>query len=246
MSLQRFVDVGDSHGALVNVDLREKFFAWLDDFKPDIAIHGGDAFDFTALRKKASDAERQIAMAPDIEEGKDFLKRLFSYGSRRFFTRGNHDERIYDTAHESTDAAVRELAGRVCREIDGMLADRNVVVLPYNSRDGVLDIEGIRAIHGYASGVGAARKFASVYGSCAFHHTHTLEVCPVEHFPDPSIAIGSGCMMNIDQHYNAKNIGKLRHENGWLYGYTDGRSAVYFQARYKHGDVYVATGVKSY
>lgn len=246
MPLQRWVDVGDTHGDEIDPVLREKFFAWLDDFKPDIVIHGGDAWNFAALRKKASPEEKAQSVAPDFEEGAEFLRRLYKHGTERFLTRGNHDERIYNTARDAQDACVRECAERLCRDVDKLLQLHNVKVLPYDSRAGVLDVAGLRVIHGYAAGVGAARKFATVFGSCSFHHTHTLEMCPAEHWPHPAVAWGSGCLLKIDQQYNKTGLAKLRHENGWLYGFTDGWTATYFPARYQNGAIYAATDVKAY
>lgn len=243
---ESFVDVGDNHGNEQNETVTEKFFAWLDDFKPGIVIHGGDNWNFAALRRKATEKERQEAIAPDVECGTDFAARLFRYGKKRFFTRGNHDERIYSLVQEATDARVGEFANRVAGDIDRLFRKLRVRVLPYDSRLGVLDVDGVRTIHGFAAGVGAARKFAQVYGTCAFNHTHSMDVAPAEHWPEPAIAYGVGCLCKIDQPYNSVQPGKLRHENGWVYGYTDGRTATYFQARFKNGQVYAAEKLKAY
>jgi hypothetical protein len=244
--LLRFVDGGDTHGDEIDPELESKFFEFVKDFKPHIRIHGGDAWNFAALRKKATDAERTTAIAPDYEAGNDFLKRFFDGGEQRYFTRGNHDERIYDVAHNATDAALRHYASKMTTEVGVLMRRLRATMLPYHVKDGVLDVEGIRAIHGYAAGVGAARKFAQVFGTCAFHHTHSMDIAPVEHWPEPHIAYGSGCLMKPQQHFNRSQIATLRHEQGWLYGYTDGTRATYFQARYKDGRVYAAENIKAY
>lgn len=244
--IEPFVIVGDNHGNEQNDKVAESFFAWLDDFKPSIVIHGGDNWNFAALRRKATEKERQEAIAPDIEAGHDFATRLFKHGKRRYLTRGNHDERIYSLVREATDARVGEFASRVVSDIDYLFRKLRVTVLPYDSRLGVLDVSGVRSIHGYAAGVGAARKFAQVYGTCAFNHTHSMDVAPAERWPEPAIAYGVGCICHIDQPYNSTQPGKLRHENGWAYGYTDGHTATYFQARCKNGKVYAAQTLKAY
>jgi hypothetical protein len=241
-----FVIAGDNHGDEQNDMVTEKFFEWLDDFDPSIVIHGGDNWNFAALRRKATPEERQQSITPDFEAGQDFMKRLFSHGKKRFFTRGNHDERIYSLAREAKDAAVSMLAGKLTADIDALMRKLRARVLPYDSRLGVLDVDGVRSIHGYAAGIGAARKFAHVYGTCAFNHTHSMDVAPAEHWPEVSIAYGVGCLCHIDQPYNHTQPGKLRHENGWVYGYTDGKRATYFQARFKNGQVYAAEKLKAY
>ncbi len=245
MKLRRFVDVGDNHGDAADLDLQEKFFEWLKDWKPQIRIHGGDNWNFSALRKKASEQERTIAIAPDYEAGNDFLKRLFDGGEDKYFTRGNHDERIYD-ARAHRDAALSHYAGKVVTEIGVLTHKLRATVLPYHVKNGVLDVDGLRTIHGYSAGVGAARKFALVYGTCAYHHTHSLDVSPAERWPETAVAYGSGCLMVPEQDFNRAQVATLRHEQGWLYGFTDGRRATYFQARYKDGRVYAASETKAY
>jgi predicted phosphodiesterase len=246
--MKRFVIVGDNHGDTAEEGLPEKFFEWLGDFRPQIRIHSGDNWNFAALRKKATQEEKTIAIAPDYEAGNDFIDRYFDGGELRVLLRGNHDERIYDLAETCTDAALKHLADKMTHEIGNRVAKRRVRMLKYDAKLGVLDVDGVRVLHGYAAGIGSARKFAFVYGTCAFGHTHSMDVCPVERWPRPSISHGTGCIQKIDQPYNSKQIGKLRHENGWLYGFTDGTSATYFQAKYDNTSkvIHVAENFKAY
>lgn len=244
--MKTFVIVGDNHGDTAEDGLPEKFFAWLADYKPKIRIHSGDAWNFPALRKKATAEEKTIAIAPDYEAGTDFISRLFDGGEERHFLRGNHDERLYRYAQDATDAALQHWASKMTSEIGYLVARRKTKMLPYDSRLGVLDTNGVRVLHGYAAGVGSARKFAFSYGTCAFGHTHAMDICPVERWPEPAIAHGTGCIQKIDQPYNSAQPAKLRHENGWLYGFTDGKRATYFQAKYIGGMVHVAETFKAY
>ena len=244
--LERFVIVGDTHGDEIEPEIEVKFFDWLREFNPQIRIHGGDVWNFAALRKKASPDERTTALAPDFKAGASFLGRLFAGGTDRFFLRGNHDERIYCCSKTATDAALAHYATSMCSSIEHLMRKSKAKMLPYDSRGGVLDVKGLRGLHGYASGIGAARKFAFVYGDCFFCHTHSMDSCPVEKYPEPAVARGSGCLCKIDQVYNQTQIGKLRHENGWLYGFTDGARATYFQAKFKDGRVVVAKDFETY
>ncbi len=246
MKLTKFVDIGDPHGDELNQDLAEAFFAWKKDFRPKLCVHGGDNWNFAALRKKASPDDKAQAISPDYVAGNDFLKRFFDGAEHRFFLRGNHDERIYNLVHTTTDAAQQHYATKMVQEIEVLTRKLRVNMIPYESRLGVLDYMGYRGLHGYASGVNAARKFAASYGTCAFHHTHSMDVGPFERWPEVDVAYGSGAMCILDQPYNGSMMGKLRHENGWIYGYTDGVRATYFQARWKDGRVHVAEGVKTY
>lgn len=244
--MKRFVIVGDNHGNTAEEGLPEKFFEWLGDFRPQIRIHSGDNWNLPALRRKATPDEKTIAIAPDYEMGTDFVKRLFDGGEERAFLRGNHDERMWRYAADATDAALVHWATKICGEVSSLMARRRAKMLPYDARLGVYDCEAVRVLHGNAAGIGSARKFALVYGSCAFGHTHSMDSCPVEKWPEPAVAVGTGCIQKIDQPYNSAPPGKLRHENGWVYGFTNGRRATYFQAKLKDGAVYVAENFKAY
>jgi predicted phosphodiesterase len=246
MGRKRFVIVGDNHGNEIDTELEPKFFAWLKDFNPQLRIHAGDCFNFAALRRKASDAEKAEALSPDIEAGKDFLRKFFSGGEENHFLRGNHDERIYFLTHEAHDARLRELGANLCRDIEAHVRKLRARMLPYDKRAGVLDTHGVRVIHGFSAGVNAARKFAATYGTCAFAHTHSMDVVPFERWPSPVTAYGTGCLCVPDQGYNAAQIGALRHEQGWLYGFTDENHATYHQARHQNGRVAAATDFRCY
>jgi hypothetical protein len=244
--VKRFVIVGDPHGDEAEKNMPDKLFEWMADFKPHIRIHAGDNWNFSALRAKATQEEKTKAIAPDYQAGNDFLRRMFDKGERKVFLRGNHDERLWRYTETVTDAVLKNWADKLTAEVRALVRKLGVQMLPYDSRAGVYDENGIRGIHGYAAGVGAARKFGMVYGTCFYAHTHSMDVCPVERWPEPAIAHGTGCVQHIDQGYNSTHIGKLRHENGWLYGVTDGKCATYFQAKYKNGSVYVAETIKAY
>lgn len=59
MKTLRFAIASDLHGNEQNTPLVEKFFDWMEDFKPDICLAGGDLWNFAALRKKASQDEKR-------------------------------------------------------------------------------------------------------------------------------------------------------------------------------------------
>jgi hypothetical protein len=242
---RKFVDIGDPHGDHVNEDLIQKLFDFMDDFQPDVVIHGGDNWDFPQLRKKASQKEKDLPMSADWQMGMDFLNKFCSYGTERYFLRGNHDERLWDLAHEG-DGQARELADRLIRDAEKLIKSLKVKMLPYDSRGGVLDLGGLKCIHGYAHGVAAADKFARVYGTCTYHHTHSMQVGTVEKWPRPQVAYGAGTLAHIDQPYNSRQLGKLRHENGFTYGMLTGGDPIVFQARLIDGDIYATKNIEIY
>lgn len=252
-SLSRFVVVGDTHGNEIATKASEALFDFLSDFRPHVRIHGGDLYNFAALRKKASPHEQRTAIAPDYEAGNEFFDRYFSGGTgakQRFQLWGNHDRRIFSLAEEADEATAQHYAAKMVSEIQARVARRRVVTRPYDSRLGVLDVGGLRVLHGYAAGIGSARKFASVYGAqfsvVVYCHTHAMDLAVFERYPEPSRAVGTGCMCAVDQGYNHAQTGKLRHEVGFLYGYTQGTRAEIFQARWIDGRFTVASAVKTY
>jgi len=247
MALETFVVFGDPHGDEIDPAMKASLLNFLREFKPDILVNAGDNFNFSHIRCKASPAERNASSAEDWRAGSEFFLEAMSFGRSRFFLRGNHDERLWDVAKNSLESDRRDAAEEGIRKIEQMVRRRRAVMLPYHSNKGVLDVDGLRVIHGYSAGVGAARKFAQVYGSCAFAHTHSMDVAPVEQWPHAAVAYGTGCLMRIDQEYNARNLGKLRHENGWLYGFVKDGKATYFQAK-QNADkkVYAPTDFKGF
>ena len=246
--LKKWVVIGDPHGDEIDPVVETSLFNFLDDYKPDIVVHGGDNWNLPQLRKKASQKEKDESMADDWLMGSDFLSRFLSYGTTRYFLRGNHDERLWDLQQEGTGDQ-RQHADNLIKEVNKIVHKRMARMLPYDSRKGVLEIPGMpRVIHGYAAGDGSAKLFASIYGTCIFCHTHAADVGVAKRWPRPSLAFGTGCLCRIDQPYNSRNTGKLRHENCWTYGYsTSGEpEPVVLQARRIGDHFYAATEIKTY
>lgn len=244
---ERFLIIGDPHGEELNHDVAESLFAFAADFKPHLVIHGGDNWNFSYMRKGASASEEGANADADWEVGSEFFLRYMALGSTRVFLRGNHDERLWKTYREATKETTRRHAKDGIDDIEALVKKRRVRMLPYDSRQGVLDINGVRVIHGYAHGVGSARAHAASFGTCAYCHTHATDVAAFERWPEPSIAYGVGCLLNIDQDYNSSQRNKLRHENAWLCGYTDGTRATYMQVRRgANGQFHAPTQIKAY
>lgn len=181
-------------------------------FKPDIRIHGGDAFDLRALRKSASEDEKRESIGVDIECGLEFMRRFEPH----IFLRGNHDERLWDAAKNFAQPLLKDYAADKLLEIGRTL--RNVNVLPYNKRYGVYPLGHLNVIHGYGSGVTAARTHAIAYASnILMGHIHADDV-----FSMPGLerrrGWSSGCLCRLDMDYNRMQLGTLRQCHGFAYG----------------------------
>ena len=94
MLSRRFVVASDSHGDEVDPTTAKALFSFIADFKPQIRIHAGDAWDFRNLRRGASDDEKAHSLEADWDAGSDYLAQFIDGGKENHFLRGNHDERL--------------------------------------------------------------------------------------------------------------------------------------------------------
>jgi predicted phosphodiesterase len=242
----RLVVVADTHGDKIDPVAESAFFQWLAEYKPQLRIHGGDAWDFRPIRNGASQTEMAESMKQDFDAGMAFLKRLFSGGEVKYFLRGNHDERLWDLAENGT-GILRDHAKDMVAIIEAKLKQWGVTMLPYDSRLGVLRLGHLQVIHGFKCGVGAGAAHAKIYRNCIFGHTHSQEIVPVENLDGPSVAMGTGCLAVIDMPYNARQVSKLRHQQGWVTGtlFKDGTYQA-FQVKRIGDHFHAPTQFKSY
>ena len=210
---KRWIAVFDNHGDMQDDAAVEAMFSFLKYWKPEIRIHGGDCFDFRPLRKKASDEERREATKPDIDAGIEFISRL----QPTHFLRGNHDERLWDLLH-SDIGQVREAAIDTVKRITTALGDARMY--PYDKRKGICRIGQLRVVHGYHTGVTAARQAALTYGAVLMGHIHCID-----HYSIPrlkrDIGRACGCLCKLDMDYNRAQAQTLRQEHGFAYGVID-------------------------
>ena len=242
---QRFVCAGDNHGDMEDAVTAAALFRFLDDWKPQIRVHVGDAWDFRNLRRGASDDEKAISMEKDWEMGAAFLRRFFAGGKDNHFLRGNHDERLYDLTRSAT-GVLRDYARDGVRRLEGIVGGCKAKMLPYDSALGILHLGHLKALHGYHAGISACRLHATIYGNCLFGHVHTIESSPVSAL-EPSEARSIGCCCIRDMEYLNKKTGKLRHAQGWAYGllFPNGCYQL-FQTRKLNEKFYAASDVAEY
>lgn len=243
---KRFVIASDNHGQEIDALVERVFFSWLKDWKPEIRIHAGDLFDFSPLRNGASQEDKAESMGEDYKAGTEFARRLFANGEQKHFLRGNHDERLWDLRFK-TEGVLRDFAAQKTGEIEKTMKAWGVRTYPYDARLGVCRIGKMQVIHGFRTGVGAAKAHATIYRNCIFGHTHSQDVAPVENLEGPALAMGTGCMCVIDMPYNARQTNKLRHQQGWIYGlvYPDGTYQA-FQAKRVGNNFNLASEVTTY
>lgn len=218
-SPERFVLVADNHGDMVDPVTEQAVFSFIREFKPSHRFHLGDAFDFRCLRRGASDDDLAEDLATDWEMGSDFLRRFFDGGKKNFFLCGNHDYRVHKLAY-SVNGLAREYATEGVKRFDQLLKRCRVLeTRPYDSRLGVLKIGEMKMVHGYVAGIGAGSKMARVYGNVIYGHNHTIDVTAVDSDEGPKEARCIGCVCKTDMPFNSHQTNKLRHSNGFAYGF---------------------------
>lgn len=240
--------VADNHGDMIDPRCEEAVLDFLNDFKPEVRVHLGDAWDQRCLRRGASEEDRNESLEYDIECGSNFLCRFFKGGKENYFLNGNHDMIRLERLLRSTNALIRRAAEDGLDHIKATLARcRLKQVLPYDSRLGVLRLGHLKCIHGYSVGVGAGARHARAYGNVIYGHTHTIETHTVDSCDEPKEARGIGALCLLDMDYNSTQINKLRHSNGWAYGYLfDDGSYHIMQARRIGNTFYAAHEITQY
>jgi len=202
--------VFDNHGDEQNDKAVGVMFEFKKYWRPDIVIHGGDNFDFRALRKGASEQDWREDSSTDFEMGLEFLEKL----RPNYFLRGNHDERMWDLL-KSDDGKLKQFAKDQIAKIHASL--HGAMVLPYDKRRGVLQIGKMRFIHGYSAGMNATKIAAQTYGAVMLGHTHTIDSFVISRL-EREVGRTCGCLCKLDMDYNRSHINSLRHENGFVYG----------------------------
>ena len=114
-------------------------FAFLEDWKPEIRVHAGDAWDFRNLRRGASDDEKAASLVDDWEAGTEFLTKFYEGGKENHFLRGNHDERLWQFANSAT-GLLRDYAQDGIKRVQALMRKTGTQMLPYDSALGVLKL----------------------------------------------------------------------------------------------------------
>jgi hypothetical protein len=222
MSYSRFTFATDLHGDRQDGATVKAFFEIEKQWKPKHRIFGGDLIDLRALRKGASQEEKCESMRSDIDAGRDFLSKW----KPTTFLRGNHDERLWDTAASAKDGIVADYAQQGCNDFEALCSRLKINMLPYHKRDGVYRIGHLKMLHGFHCGVYAARQTALIYGSALFGHIHCIDEHSIPGL-ERRVARAVGCLCSTDMDYSSRAPNTLRQAHGWAYGVINDRTGDY-------------------
>jgi hypothetical protein len=222
MSLKRFTFGSDLHGDCQDEAAVKAFFDFDKIWKPDIRVFGGDLIDLRGLRKGASQEEKAESMRSDIDAGQRFLKQW----KPNYWLRGNHCERLWETAQNS-DGVVADYARMGCEQFETICRTQKTTMLPYHKRHGVLQIGHLKMLHGFYGGIYASRQTATVYGSCLFGHIHCIDEHAIAGL-ERRVARAVGALCELDLDYNSRQPNTLRQAHGWAYGILNEKTGNYF------------------
>lgn len=211
----RWMYFTDPHGNKIDPATRDAALRHRDAFKPDMVIHGGDNFDFAALRKGASSSEANESVRADVEAGVKFLRDF----APDVFLMGNHDRRVVETAAEHADGKVRDYCKDIHEQIMDECASLRCEVYAHDVFDGVFKWGGYSWIHNFNSPKHLAYQMGMQFGNSIGGHAHRFEECHPDREDRPSAYL-CGCMMNIrEAKYARHKTGIYRWQNGWMYGW---------------------------
>ena len=218
---KRFAVGFDIHGSEQDPRANAAFFKHMDLWKPDVRVCGGDLFDFAPLRKKADADERKQSMREDFEAGKHWLEKFRA----THYLRGNHCERLWDLA-ERGDGVLQDYAVSAIGEVQKLVKGLGCRMLPYDVSTGVLHLGKLKVIHGFVSGVNAARRSALAYGSVLIGHGHGIQHVSIEGIEN-RMGRMCGCLCKIDPAYARASIARLAWRHGWSFGVVHQQSGLY-------------------
>jgi hypothetical protein len=222
VSFQRFVAVGDNHGALVSRGDADAFLEFNRTFKPSLKVHLGDNFDFANLRRGADPREEGDDMDPDLTAGFMFLEKF----RPNVFLLGNHDWRLWKAMSDSR-GLVRQFAKDTISQIDRACAQMKCRVLPYHSRDGVYKCGNLSFLHGYHAGVGAIAQHARIYRGSIFGHLHCNGQVSERGIDRPTAYCVGGLGDHAKMEYAAQRTATLAWGPGWAYGVINEKTGNY-------------------
>jgi hypothetical protein len=221
MSWKKFVVCGDSHGSLVCEKSKRKFLDFIDDWKPHHRIHLGDLWDFSPLRKGASQEEKADGIADDYVAGIEFLDEYKPH----FLTLGNHDDRIWMHSTHCADGIMRERCSQLAEASENEFKKRKIQWVPYHvTRYLQMPEGGPKLIHGFRATMYPAKAHFENWGPSICGHVHKPDTYVARHI-DGQASYSVGCLADINlMTYADRTPAKLAWRQGWLYGMINSKT----------------------
>ncbi len=185
-----------------------------------LRVFGGDLWNFAALRRQAAEYEKSIRLNEDFLAGIEFL----DWYRPSILILGNHDQRLWDAVKQERvkhSGYRAELAQKYVEQFEAFAKKLNIRVLPYTKSGGVARVNGMAFAHGFGGGENMTSKMIEAYGNVIFGHGHRFESLPGVRENRPVRGNQIGCMCRTDMDYSRADLGALKQENGWGYGFLN-------------------------
>jgi hypothetical protein len=224
MSWKKFVACGDSHGSLICEKSKKKFLDFVNDWKPHHRIHLGDLWDFSPLRKGASQEEKADGIADDYIAGIEFLDEYKPH----FLTLGNHDDRIWMHSTHCADGVMRERCSQLAEASENEFKKRKIQWVPYHvTRYLQMPEGGPKLIHGFRATMYPAKATFENWGPAICGHVHKPDTYVARHI-DGQASYSVGCLADISKmSYADRTPAKLAWRKGWLYGMINAKTGAW-------------------
>jgi len=178
MKVTKFLFFSCPHAPLTDEAAKNFMLEQVQDFKPDVIIHGGDGHEADSASKFPS--ERDWSLKDELDFHNDFLREIreVSPGSRKVFLIGNHDDNILGNGR--INSKIRGLADFLDpkKRLEPELIDHweTPTKYIYNRKDGVFRLGQVTFCHGFEAGVSADElqsiQLGLPYGLFVSGHTH--------------------------------------------------------------------------
>ena len=185
----------------------------MHDFQPHLKVNLGDTWEFTALRRGASDSELNCDLESDLEAGIEFLQR-FNFN---IVFEGNHCKRIRYLMRKP-DGRLAFLASIVHERMMEAIREIGAEWVPFNSKKGQRKIGAHLCMHGYAHGINAIDRQRNTYRMPVIvGDGHKSQMLPGKYGAHPSYMVGA--LLDFDKvEYDENTLAGADRSHGILLG----------------------------
>lgn len=224
MNFTKWIAAADNHGGLACPKAVKVLLAFAQTWKPKHRVHLGDNWDFSPLRRGASQEEKADGIAEDYQAGIEFLDAY----KPTHLTLGNHDDRIWMHSTHCADGILRERCAELAAASEEEFRKRKIQFCHYHvSKFLRMPEGGPKLIHGFRATMYPAKAHFENWGECIHGHTHKPDSYHARHV-DGGGSMSVGCMADIDlMTYADRTPAKLAWRQGFVYGMTNNKTGAW-------------------
>lgn len=207
----------DLHGNEQDKTAVSVFKRFVDGFKPDLKIFGGDLWNFASLRRGADEEEKKLRLKEDFKAGNEFLE----WYKPDVLLLGNHDMRLWDAVSREgvrKSGWQAELCELMIESFDAKAAKLGIKVIPYSAADGFFKTHGVTFSHGFGHGDTMCANMADAFGDVIFGHGHKIIRDTVTKSRKAATGYMMGGLCRRDMDYVRNDLSATRQQAGFGFG----------------------------